>query len=58
MRLRSKIKMLLVFPSVVFLWFLGWSLFYIGFKTKSGKPKKKFALVNDPTFMVLMPESI
>jgi predicted transcriptional regulator len=42
-----------MFPSVVFLWFFGWSLFYIGSKTKSSKPKKKSAAVNEPTFIVL-----
>jgi hypothetical protein len=43
-------------PSVVFIWFAGWTLFYKGSKTESVKPKKKLAVVNEPTFMVLMPE--
>ena len=39
-RKRNRTVLLLTFPIVVFAWFIGWSLYWIGYQEKAVKPKK------------------
>jgi len=54
MRKRNRVALLLVLPIAVFIWFIGWSLYLIGFRGKAAPPSTK--PLNDLTFTVLMPE--
>ena len=54
MRKRNKAALLLVLPLAVFIWFIGWSLYWAGSKRKAATPSAK--PLNDLTFSVLMPE--
>ena len=54
MRKRSRVALLLVLPIAVFIWFIGWSLYWAGSKRKTATPSKK--PLNDLTFAVLTPE--
>jgi hypothetical protein len=54
MRKQNRVALLLILPIAVFLWFIGWSLYWIGSSGKVAKPRK----IPDSwlTFTVLMPE--
>lgn len=52
---RSRIVVFVMLPVAVFLWFVGWSFYWIGGKKEEAKPKK-IAEANDLTFTVLFPE--
>jgi hypothetical protein len=54
MRKRSRVALLLVLPIAVFIWFIGWSLYWIGSKRKVATPNTKPR--NGLTFAVLTPE--
>jgi hypothetical protein len=54
MRKRNRAALLLILPIAVFTWFIGWSLYLIGFRGKVAKPRKMPE--NGLTFTVLMPE--
>ena len=38
---RSRAVSFLSLPAVIFVWFLGWSLYWMGSKKEVGKPKQK-----------------
>ena len=40
LRRRSRIVVFLAFPFVVFVWFIGWSLYWIGYKENVVKSEK------------------
>ena len=55
MRIRNRLTLFLVMPIVIFFWFFGWSLYWIG----SSKNKAKIAkakTLKDITFEVLTAE--
>ena len=55
MRIRNRLTLFLAMPIVVFFWFFGWSLYWIG----SAKHNAKFAETKSQeglTFEVLTPE--
>ena len=54
MRKRNRVSLLLVLPIAVFIWFVGWSLSWIGSKRKTAAPSTK--PLDNLTFAVLMPE--
>jgi hypothetical protein len=51
---RNKVALLFVLPIAVFIWFIGWSLYWVGSKGKTATPSAK--PLNGLTFSVLMPE--
>jgi hypothetical protein len=51
---RNKVALLFVLPIAVFIWFIGWSLYWVGSKGKTAAPSAK--PLNGLTFSVLMPE--
>ena len=51
---RNRAALLLVLPIAVFLWFIGWSVYWVGSRVKASKPERMHA--NGLTFTVLMPE--
>jgi hypothetical protein len=55
MRKRNRVALLLVLPIAVFIWFVGWSLSWIGSKGKAAAPPSTKPL-DGVTFTVLMPE--
>jgi hypothetical protein len=54
MRKRNKVALLLLLPIAVFIWFIGWSLYWMDSKRKTATPSKK--PLNGLTFAVLTPE--
>jgi len=54
MRKRNKSALLLVFPIAVFVWFVGWILYWTGSMEKA--PKLSKAADSELTFAVLIPE--
>jgi hypothetical protein len=40
MKILSKIVLILIFPAAIFLWPIGWSLFWIGSQKRRIKPKE------------------
>lgn len=52
---QNKLGMLLVLPIVIFLWFVGWSLFWAGSMAESVKPEP-VSDQNGLYFTVLIPE--
>ena len=54
MRKRNKSALLLVFPIAVFVWFIGWILYWTGSMGKASKLSK--ATDSELTFAVLIPE--
>jgi hypothetical protein len=54
MRKRSRVALLLVLPIAVFIWFIGWSLYWIDSKRKVATPSTKPS--NGLTISVLTPE--
>ena len=54
MRKRNRVIMFLLMPIVVFIWFIGWSLYWIGSK-EHAKPRK-IPDQNELTFAVQMSE--
>ena len=52
---RNRIALLLTLPIVVFAWFIGWSLYWIGYKEKVVKPKK-MSVNEELTTTVAVPE--
>ena len=55
MRKRNRIALFLILPIVVFIWFIGWSLYWTGSRKESAKPKE-ISDQKELTFTVLMPE--
>ena len=55
MRRRHKLTTLLTMPLAVFLWVVGWSLFWIGSRKKRVEPRRKPAR-DELRFAVLVPE--
>ena len=49
---RSRIVVLFALPASLFLWLVGWSLYWIGGKKENVKPKT-VSKANDLTFTVL-----
>ena len=56
MPVRNRIISLLLAPIVVFLWCIGWSLYWIGLKRNRAVAKPKLSRENDLTFIVPVPE--
>jgi hypothetical protein len=54
MRKRNRVALFLLMPTVVFMWFIGWSLYWIGSR-EDAKPRKT-SDQNELTFTVQMPE--
>jgi len=54
MRKRNRAALLLVFPLAAIIWFVGWSLYWVGTRGKSAPPSAK--PLDGITFTVLMPE--
>jgi hypothetical protein len=54
MRKRNRVVLFLMLPIVVFMWFIGWSLYCIGSRADA-KPRKA-SDQNELTFTVQMPE--
>jgi hypothetical protein len=52
---RNRVALLLILPIVIFIWFIGWSLYWIGSRGKVGKPRKIIDR-KELTFTVLIPE--
>jgi hypothetical protein len=40
MRKRNKVTLFLMLPIAIFIWFVGWSLYWIGSREKAVKPRK------------------
>jgi hypothetical protein len=55
MRKRNRVALLLILPVVIFIWLIGWSLYWIGSKGRVAKPRKIIDR-KELTFTVLMPE--
>ncbi|MCJ7559376.1 hypothetical protein MUO79_01995 [Candidatus Bathyarchaeota archaeon] len=55
MRKRNRGILFLMLPLVVFFWFFGWSLYWIGSKKEVVKPRQK-SDYKELTFTVLVPE--
>lgn len=55
MRKRNRGTLFLMLPLVVFFWFFGWSLYWIGSKKEVVKPRQK-SDHKELTFTVLVPE--
>jgi hypothetical protein len=55
MRKPNKVALFLLIPIGIFLWFLGWSLYWIGSHKMQVNPKKTYE-GRKLTFTVLMPE--
>ncbi len=55
MQRRNLGAVLLMLPLAVFLWFIGWSFFWIGSRRTVIKPKR-LSDSNELVFMVLMPQ--
>jgi flagellar basal body-associated protein FliL len=55
-RKRSKALILLLLPAVVFIWMIGWSLYWIGHQKERQKAKPIVARV--PDYVHLMPMAI
>jgi len=51
----NRTVLFLTFPIVVFAWFIGWSLYWIGYKEKVVKPKK-ISVTEELTTTVTVPE--
>jgi len=54
MRKRNRVTLFLLIPIVVFIWFIGWSLYWIGSR-EDAKPRK-MPEQNELAFAVQMPE--
>ncbi len=54
MRKRNKLALLLILPVAVFIWLVGWSLYWSGSRGKATETNK--ATNTGLTFTVLMPE--
>jgi hypothetical protein len=54
MRKRNRVSLFLVLPIAVFIWFVGWSLSWIGSKGHVAPPRAK--PLDGVTFTVLLPE--
>jgi hypothetical protein len=54
MRKRNRAVLLLILPIAVFLWFVGWSLYWIGSRRKA--PKLSTIPLNGLIFTVPIPE--
>jgi hypothetical protein len=52
----NRLAIFLMFPSVVFLWLIGWSLYWIGSRKKPIKPRKTHSGAKEPILIVFMPE--
>jgi hypothetical protein len=52
---RNRIAALLMVPIAVFLWCIGWGLYYTGWKKEKTRPKA-ISEANNLTFAVLLPE--
>jgi hypothetical protein len=52
---RNRVALLLILPIVIFMWLIGWSLYWIGSRGESAKPRK-ITDHKELTFTVLMPE--
>jgi hypothetical protein len=52
---RNRVVLLLIFPIAVFIWFIGWSLYWIGSREEGAKPTKTLDQ-KELIFTVLMPE--
>jgi hypothetical protein len=52
---RNRAALLLILPIVIFMWFIGWSLYWIGSRGGAAKPRKTIDR-KELTFTVLMPE--
>jgi hypothetical protein len=55
MHKRNRVALFLMLPIVIFIWFVGWSLYWIGSRREVGKPRKNIDQ-KELTFTVLMPE--
>jgi hypothetical protein len=55
MRKRNRAALFLILPIIIFIWFLGWSLYWISSRGKVVKPRKIIDR-KDLTFTVLVPE--
>ena len=54
MRKRNRVVLFLLIPIVVFIWFIGWSLYWIGSR-ENAEPRKPSSQ-NELAFAVQMPE--
>jgi len=52
MPVRNRAISLLLMPVVVFLWFIGWSLYWFGLKRRTEMPQPKSPHEKDLTFIV------
>ena len=55
MRIRNRLILFLVMPAVVFFWFFGWSLYWIGSRKHTVKSVER-KHQKDLTFDILTPE--
>jgi hypothetical protein len=55
MRQRNRIALFLILPIVIFIWFIGWSLYCTGSRKESAK-QKEISDQKELTFTVLLPE--
>jgi len=54
MRKRNRAALLFVLPIAVFIWFIGWSLYWVGSKRQAVAPSMK--PLDGVTFTVIVPE--
>jgi hypothetical protein len=47
-----------MFPIVVVLWLIAWSVYFTGSRKYTIKPRRIFSEVKEPTFTVLMSEEM
>ncbi|MGD0451243.1 MAG: hypothetical protein ABSA79_09360 [Candidatus Bathyarchaeia archaeon] len=53
---RNRVASFLAMPIGVFLWIIGWSLYYVGSKRESSKPKPKSSIQRELIMFVPTPE--
>ena len=53
---RNRALFFLIMPVAVFIWSIGWSLFWMASKRESVKPTPKLPSKKELTFLVPMPE--
>jgi len=50
--MRNRILVVMLFPAIVFLWLIGWSLFWIGSQHSQDKPHKTQTITEKDTIEI------